>query len=75
MIFSRVIREGVTDGVMFYKHLKEVRKRDLEIPGGEPSRRAVSVCPCVKQTWYLWRPAVPRGWGSGKEAKQGHMRL
>jgi len=34
VIFSRVIRKGFTDGVTFYKDLKEMRKGDLGIPGG-----------------------------------------
>lgn len=33
VIFSRAIRERVADEVTFYKHLKEVKKRDLEILG------------------------------------------
>ena len=74
MIFSRVIREGFSDEVTFFKDLKEVREQDLEIPGDsgseeQPGRALRGVGPVPR------RPAGgQRGWGRADARLHVHQR-
>ena len=52
LISSGVIRESFTDGVTFYKDLKEVREQDLEIRG-KAVQRSMQCEPLCGRIWCL----------------------